>query len=35
MIDFFGGNQAIWYVVALALLVAFWVYAAAGKKKEA
>ena len=34
MIDFFGGSQAIWYVVAFALLVLFWVIAAA-KKKEA
>ena len=35
MIDFFGGNQAIWYVVAVALLAAFWAFAASGKKKDA
>ncbi|MBR3586566.1 MAG: sodium-dependent transporter [Oscillospiraceae bacterium] len=34
MIDFFGGNQVIWYVVAVAALVTFWIFAAAGNKKE-
>ncbi len=34
MIDFFGGNPMIWYVVAAACLVAFWVYAASGRKAE-
>ncbi len=33
MIDFFGGNSVIWYVVALALLVLFWIIAATGKKE--
>ena len=33
MIDFFGGSQVIWYIVAVALLVVFWVIAASGEKK--
>ena len=33
MMDFFGGSQAIWYIVAVALLVIFWVIAASGEKK--
>ena len=33
MIDFFGGNQIIWYVVAFGLMAAFWAYAASGNKK--
>ena len=33
MIDFFGGNQVIWYVVSVLALVVFWVIAAAGKKE--
>ena len=33
MIDFFGGNQIIWYVVAVLALVVFWIYAATGNKK--
>ena len=32
MIDFFGGNPVIWYVVSGALLVIFWIVAAVGKK---
>ncbi len=35
MIDFFGGNQAIWYIVSVAALVLFWFVAAGGKKEEA
>ncbi len=35
MIGFFGGSQTIWYVVAFAALVVFWIFAAAGNKKEA
>jgi hypothetical protein len=34
MIDFFGGSPTIWYIVAVALLVVFWVVAATGKKSE-
>ncbi|MBQ6318058.1 MAG: hypothetical protein IJI13_11130, partial [Oscillospiraceae bacterium] len=34
MIDFFGGSSTIWYIVAVALLVVFWVVAATGKKSE-
>ena len=33
MMDFFGGSKAIWYIVAVALLVIFWVIAASGEKK--
>ncbi|MCR5089429.1 MAG: sodium-dependent transporter [Oscillospiraceae bacterium] len=33
MIDFFGGSQMIWYIVAFAALVVFWIVAAAGKKE--
>jgi len=33
MMDFFGGSQVIWYIVAVALLVIFWVIAASGEKK--
>ncbi|MBQ9663834.1 MAG: sodium-dependent transporter [Oscillospiraceae bacterium] len=33
MIDFFGGSQVIWYVVAVAALVVFWIIAAGGKKE--
>ena len=35
MIGFFGGSETLWYVVAFLALVVFWVFAAAGKKKEA
>ena len=35
MIDFFGGSQALWYIVAFAALVVFWCFAALGNKKEA
>ena len=31
MIDFFGGNQVIWYVVSVAALVIFWIIAAMKK----
>ena len=34
MIDFFGGSQVIWYVVAVLLLVGFWAFAFPGGKKE-
>ena len=34
MIDFFGGSATIWYIVAVALLVVFWIVAATGKKSE-
>ena len=34
MIDFFGGNSIIWYVVAAVLLIGFWIFAAVGNKKE-
>jgi NSS family neurotransmitter:Na+ symporter len=34
MIGFFGGDQLIWYIVAFGLLIAFWVFAASGKKTE-
>ena len=34
MIDFFGGNQIIWYIVAVLLLVVFWFIAAAKPAKE-
>jgi len=33
MIDFFGGAQAIWYVVAIVLLVGFWAFAAQKEQK--
>ena len=35
MIDFFGGAKAIWYVVSVLCLVAFWAFAANGNKKQA
>ncbi len=35
MIDFFGGNPMIWYVVSAVCLVVFWFIAASGKKKQA
>ena len=35
MIDFFGGSQILWYVIAFAALVVFWILAAVGSKKEA
>ena len=36
MMDFFGGSQVIWYVVAVLILVVFWIIAAVGNaKKEA
>ena len=35
MIDFFGSNPMIWYVVSAVILVVFWFIAASGKKKEA
>ena len=34
MIDFFGGNQMVWYAVSVILLVVFWIIAGTGKKKE-
>ena len=34
MIDFFGGNQIIWYIVSVVALVVFWVIAAAKPAKE-
>lgn len=33
MIDFFGGSDAIWYVVSVVVLVVFWAFAASGRKK--
>ena len=33
MIEFFGGEQAIWYIVAILLLVGFWAFAAQKEKK--
>ncbi len=33
MIDYFGGNPAIWYVVAGVCLAGFWVFAASGKNQ--
>ncbi|MBR4549810.1 MAG: sodium-dependent transporter, partial [Oscillospiraceae bacterium] len=33
MIDFFGGSQVIWYVVAVLLLVGFWAFAFPSKKE--
>ena len=35
MIDFFGGSQALWYIIAFVLLAIFWVIAATGEKKKA
>jgi len=35
MIDFFGGSQTLWYIVAFASLVLFFAVAAVGNKKEA
>ena len=35
MIDFFGGSQVIWYVVAALALVGFWAFAAVKNKSEA
>ena len=34
MIDFFGGNQMIWYAVSVIALVVFWIIAGTGKKAE-
>jgi len=33
MIGFFAGNATLWYVIAFALLIIFWVIAAVGKKE--
>ena len=34
MIDFFGGPSALWYVVAFAIMVVFWIFAASGSKQK-
>ena len=34
MIDFFGGNQMIWYAVSVIALGVFWIIAGTGKKAE-
>ena len=35
MMDYFGGSSTLWYAVAVALLVVFWIVAATGNKKAA
>ena len=33
MISFFGGSEALWYIIAFACLVVFWIFAAVKPKK--
>ena len=33
MMDYFGGSSTVWYVVAVVILVVFWVVSLVGNKK--